>query len=740
MTNVRRAVPYLACLLPFLGHAQAVLQGSISDAGSGRPLIGVAVFMPELHIGTVTDTAGAYVLNVPHGGRYTVQFTMIGRESVFQDIAVQDEPIQVDVQMRTSPMQLQEVTIIGDQVDAPKATSRAVSVVSTNAMRDRGALNVSDGVSRLPGVSQLTTGVGISKPVIRGLYGNRVQVNMLGQRFDNQQWQDEHGLGLSDVGIDRVEVIKGPAALQYGSEAIGGVLNVIEDRPAPVGTTEQDLHLGAMSNTGGGTIAYAIKGSKQRLWYRVAAGADSHGDYASSGNARVLNSRSAMYTGKASLGWRKGRWSSTEHLLFSFGQFGFVFDTASRAVDDGRYARSFEGPHHQVTIGMFGTENTYHGERLKWTINGGWTTNKRQEQEGGNKISLDMLLNTASLRLQAVANVGAHATWTNGIALMYRTNTNLGSRTIVPDARTLEGGLFSLYRLKRDHVAFEGGVRLDDRAIRTLATSDLNPVGSPVEPFDRSWTGLNGSLGVAWDPCESFNLKVNVSSGYRSGNLAELSSNGLHEGTARFEIGDPDLGLEQNVCAELGGAWDLDGQLELSASVYRNQFFDYIYLAPTGEEYLGLMIYRFLRSDAVLQGGECALDLHPKALRRFVLHADYSLLRAEKASGDPLPFIPADRVQGELTFTPSDRWWASFGVRHVLQQDRPAEFETATPAYTLLDARLGWRSNWPGSTLRITLYGTNLADVRYVDHLSRFKTFGLYDMGRNVGLSLQLTL
>ncbi len=736
---LRKAVHILACLAPLCCSAQADLSGTVTDAKSGAALPEVAVFMPELHIGVRTDSMGHLLLHVPQPGRFTVQFTLTGRESRFADIDVSDKPITLDMAMRASHMELQEVDIVGAQLNAPRETSRKVEVMSVQEMRERGSFNLTDAVAKLPGVSQLTTGVGISKPVIRGLYGNRVQVNTFGQRFDNQQWQDEHGLGLSDLGIDRVEVIMGPAALQYGSDAIGGVVNVIEEKPAPVGTTEQNVHLGLMSNTLGGSLSYGIKKSTAKMWWRLDAGADSHADYNSGGDVRVLNSRFAMYNAKASVGWRKGRWTTANSAQISFSQFGFVFDTLARSIDDARASRSFSGPHHQVLFGILSSENTYYGDRTKWKVNAGWIANQRQEQEGGNKVSLDMLLNSGSALVQATTTTSATGSWTNGISLLYQNNTNLGSRIIVADATTLEGSIYSYYRQRLSRAVLEGGVRFDDRAITTVETLDLNPPSATIQPFNKTWTVFNGSAGVAWDPVEQLTIKANLSSGYRSANLAELSSNGLHEGTERYEIGDPDLRLERDLGAELGFTWEWQEQVTLSVTAYRNQFYDYIYLAPTGTEYVGFAIYRFLQTDALLHGGEGTIDLHPKALNKFDATVSYSLLQANKSDGTPLPFIPANRFTAELKFSPTQRLWFRGGVVNVAAQDRPATFETATPAYTLLNLYAGTELKWNGNPFTLSAFCTNLTDRKYVDHLSRFKYFNLYDIGRNVGISLSLT-
>lgn len=719
-------------LLTFQVNAQTSLDGSIKDAGTGKPLPHVSVYLPELRTASLSDSAGTFHLSIAHPGTFIVQFTRLGYESRFHEVRADGNEARIDLLLRPSQMELREVDIVGTQLSAPRETSRKVDMMNAQEMRENGALSISDALARLPGVTQLTTGVGISKPVVRGLSGNRVQVIAQGQRFDNQQWQDEHGLGLSTDGVERVEVIKGPAALQYGSDAIGGVVNVIDEKPAPLDSTQHDARLQLFSNTLGFSAGYGVKKSDAKKWWRLRAGADSHGDYTSGGNDRVLNSRFASYTAKGAIGWQRGHWSTANSAFVSMSQFGFVFDSLSRTVADARASRSFDGPHHTVMLGLFTSENTFYGAKLKWKLNLGWTSNKRQEQEGGNKVSLDMLLNTASLLAQATARLGEHGTWTNGATLLYQTNTNIGSRIIVPDATIVEGSVFSYVKLRAKKVTLEGGARFDQRHIQAIRTLDLD------RPFDKSWGAINGSLGMAWDPVEELNLKANVSSGYRSGNLAELGSGGLHEGTRRWEIGDPDLKVESNLSAEVGFTYEWEEQVELSASVYRNSFNDYIYLSPTDEDTLGLHIYRFLQTNATLQGGEATLDVHPTAIKWMDATVSYSHVQADKGDGGPLPFIPADRLMTSVRVLKRTHGWVKLSATHTLAQNAPAQFETATPAYTLFTVAAGTMTRWNTHPLEIDLTCNNLTDERYVDHLSRFKTFGLRDMGRNIVLTLKM--
>lgn len=745
MNDIKKCIQALVLLLlPFMGFTQVTITGIVTDAATNEPVNDAFIYAPETNSGAVTNAKGEYELLGLKKGLFVIQFTRLGYETHFESINLTDTLVSLNVGLNPSLMELKEVKVVGTQANSPKETSFTIDAISLKEMEENGALSISDGVARLPGVNQLTTGAGISKPVIRGMYGNRVQVNVMGLRFDNQQWQDEHGLGLSSMSVSRVEIIKGPATLMYGSDALGGVLNEIEEAPAPMNTTKQDVNLKLYSSTFGAAADYGLRKTNDKRWLRLRVGAESHGDYSSADNKRVLNSRFANYNLKASRGFNRKNWVHTTNAYVSFSQFGFVFDSLERKELDSRLSRTFDGPHHRVLFGLVSTENTIYKGKTKFKINGGFITNLRQEQEGGNRISLNMLLNTISVLGQATTQVVPGGEWTNGVSLMFQTNSNFGARTIIPDANTLEGAVFTYYKQRLGTVVLEGGVRYDRRQIQTFETGTINGPGKEVQPFNKGLDALNGSIGIAYNPLENLSLKANVGSGYRSGNLAELSSNGLHEGTLRWEVGDPNLEAEQNLNAEASFTYELKEQLELGGTAFYNQFKNYIYLAPTGEEYVGFLIYNFLQTDATLQGFEATLDIHPSFIKWLDINGSYTYLEAEKKDGSPLPFIPANKLRGEVrcSFNNESKklntWFIKAGVNYVFEQNKPDVFETPTDSYFLLDAAIGGTFKINNQALRVTLACTNLADAQYADHLSRYKYYGLYNMGRNISLALNL--
>src|SRR6185369_6024474 len=291
--------------------------------------------------------------------------------------------------------EMKEVVVSGIRTSLVKETSFNIQSLPVGKIRQSGALNISDALSKLPGISQLTTGPAISKPVIRGLYGNRVLAVLSGLKFDNQQWQDEHGLGLNDVGIDRIEVIKGPASLLYGSEAIGGILNIIEEAPNDPGKKTGDVNVGLFSNTYGFSFDAGIKSASQKKNWGLRVGLNSNADYSDGDNNRVQNSRFAGYYLKAAYGFIKNKWTSNNHFLSSLDNFGFITaDNSNSFHNDGRLSRSMIGPHHAVLLNVLSSQNKIVLKNSSLDVNVGLQSNLRLEDEGDHSISLNMLLST----------------------------------------------------------------------------------------------------------------------------------------------------------------------------------------------------------------------------------------------------------------------------------------------------------------------------------------------------------
>jgi iron complex outermembrane recepter protein len=618
-------------------------------------------------------------------------------------------------------------------------TSREIVALTNTEIKEKGAQTVSEALASIPGVSQITTGA-ISKPVIRGLYGDRIQINVAGLKLEDQQWEDEHGLGLSDVGVERIELIKGPASLMFGSDAMGGVVNIVEeDLPEP-GTTKQNLNFKLFSNTYGAGIDYGFKKSGKNT-FLLRTGVESHADYSDGAGNRVPNTRFALYNLNLGYFVQREHFKSENRILASYNEFGFIADTADLREDknEPRLSREFENAHHTVLFLLFSSVNSIHlNETTELNITMGIQNNLRQEQERSDDVDLSLLLNTFSLNTSIRKQLSHQWTLTNGIAGMFQTNTNYASRIIVPDATIAEGSAFSYVNRRQQsgklNGNFEAGLRYDHRQIITHQTGSQISSSIELTPFNRGFDNLNGSLGESLN-FKNLLLKFDLSSGFRTGNLAELSANGMHEGTPNWYIGNPDMKVEQCLNADLSASWQYKW-LTFRGSVFRNRFYNYIYLRPTNEELFGFNLFRYEQTNATLQGFEAGASIENK--EHFSFSLDYSYLDSRRDDGSWLPFSPANRFLFDSKYILAPKTskfqnvFFSLGVNYTQKQDHADTYEIPTPGYWLLNAGAGvsFRS------VRFLLTCRNLTNQKYYDHLSRLKHYGLNDMGRNIVLNI----
>ena len=618
-------------------------------------------------------------------------------------------------------------------------TSREVVALTNTEMKEKGAQTVSEALSSIPGVSQITTGA-ISKPVIRGLYGDRIQINVAGLKLEDQQWEDEHGLGLSDVGVERIELIKGPASLMFGSGAMGGVVNIVEEDLPESGTTKQNLNFKLFSNTYGAGLDYGFKKSGKNT-FLLRAGIESHADYSDGSGNRIPNTRFALYN--LNLGYiiQREHFKSENRLLASFNEFGFIADSADLHEDENepRLSREFEEAHHTVLFLLFSSKNSIHlNESTELNVTMGIQNNLRQQQERSDEVDLSLLLNTFSLNTSLRKQLNNNWTITNGIAGMFQTNTNYASRIIVPDAFIAEGSAFSYVNRRqqsgRVNGNFEAGLRYDHRQIITHQTGSQVSPAIELAPFNKGFNNINGSLGESLN-FKNLLIKFDLSSGFRTGNLAELSANGLHEGTPNWYLGNRNMKVEQCLNADISASWQYKW-LSLRGSVFSNRFYNFIYLRPTNDELFGFNLFRYEQTNATLQGFEAGASIENK--KYFSLSLDYSYLDAHRDDGTWLPFSPANRFLFDSKyFLPlrSSKYhnaFISFGINSVQKQDHIDAYEIPSPGYWLINAGAGMSFK----SVRLLLTCRNLTDQKYYDFLSRLKYYGLNDIGRNIVLNL----
>ena len=754
--NFKFIVITVLLLLPSVIFAQVKLNGSVSDSETGEKLESVNIYIPELQRGTVTDKNGDYSIeNLPKGS-FSIQFSYVGYKSKVVLEYLNKKEVQLNISLEPSKLEIGEVVVLGNNINELEKVPYKVEKVSTDDMKRDGVITLNRALTLLPGISELSNGFSISKPVVRGLFGYRVAAIVSGLRFDNQEWQNEHGFGVNDVGIGSVEIIEGPAALLYGSNVIGGAVNFVDPNFAPVGRTLANANLQIFSNTLGANADFGIKGSGEKIRWQLYAGGQSHADYLDGNDEKIPNTRFVEADAKGILGYSYDWGYSNLSYAFSHHIHGVVEENELNnplEKEEDHFEREFKGPHHTIQTHIASLRNLFFAGDSKIKLNLGFQNNHRIEEEGADEQmmvakngaeesdmgELDVFLNTFSYDAEWIYPVFMEGELTLGTQGQIQGNENEGGRILVPDADINEFSGFAYLKKNFEKFLFEGGARYD---FKKIETTEMGIPGEEVyfAKIDKDYSTFNGAIGGSFFPDEKLIIKINAATGFRFPNLAELASNGVHEGTTRYEIGDAELKSEQNFQGDLGITF-VSEFVKISVSGFYNFVQNFIYLTKTTEVIDSNTVYRFIQDDANLRGGELSLDLKPNDW--LDISGSYSTVIGKKKNDGYLPFMPADKIIAGVKFNLPDLSsinyiFVSVNTRTYLEQNRNAENETSTPGYTLLDAGFGGTFSVGAVPVTATINATNILNKVYISHLSLLKPLGINDMGRNISLSLNI--
>ena len=617
-------------------------------------------------------------------------------------------------------------------------TPSPVSVIDADALRGGAFSNIIQSISREPGVSQISTGGGIAKPVIRGLGYNRVVVIADGIRQEGQQWGDEHGVEIDGSSVHSAEIIKGPASLMYGSDALAGVIIFHPDLNLAPGTFAASLSSEYQSNSGlaGYSIYHAGNQGSVNWALRFSD------KYAHAYRNAVDGLIPGTQFRERALGTRVGlnrKWGLSRLTLGYFHLTPGMTEGYEDGVLEGPTGYGIEIPFQQVRHYKAVWDNTFRvGEgRIKAVV--GYQLNRRQEfEEDAGEASLDFKLGTVNYDVKYLSADRNGWKFSTGLGGMYQSSRNLGEEVLIPAYNLLDAGLFATASKSFRKFHFSGGFRADMRSLHSFALEDT------FTEFKRFFPGVTGSIGLVYSPVPNLNFRANVARGFRAPNLSELASNGVHEGTVRYERGNNALKPEFSLQGDLGADFATE-HLSLAAALFCNRIDNYIYAARTGGVIDGYDVYGYTAGKALLYGTELSADVHP--VHRIHLGAQFSYVRGTFTESD-MPLIPAPRLGADI------RWeithggkvlndcYLTFRVDRCFAQNHflPGT-ETATAAYTLLGLSAGTDILVRGRRVAsLCVIADNLADVACFDHLSRLKYVGLRNPGRNVSVKLEIPL
>jgi iron complex outermembrane receptor protein len=722
--------------LSAISYGQTKLSGTITGSDK-QPISGVSVYAPELHKATTTDADGKYQLaNLPLGN-VNIIFSYIGFTTVNQSVNTHERST-FDLMLTESIHQMDEVVVSTAFSKLQSQNVMKVERENVKSIQQKGAATLVEGLATIPGVSQVSTGTSIGKPVIRGLGANRVLVYSQGVRLENQQFGDEHGLGLNDSGIESVEVIKGPASLLYGSDALGGVLYFNPEKFAESNTFKADLNQRLFSNTLGSSASAGLKGSTENWKFLGRGSYTTHADYEVPDGGRVINSRYNETDVKGGIGYSHSKFSSVLRYNFNRLDLGIPEDGLGGTSKSEKTLYPKQGvDNHIVSL-----HNNLFFENSTLDADIGFISNDRREFEDSDVAVLHMKLNTLDYDLKYHFPKWARLETIVGVQGMHQTNENSGEEFLIPDATTNDFGIFGTANYLWNSNVIQAGLRYDNRKL----TSDAHGIPGEegyFESLNKSFDSFNASLGYKTDLVQNLTMRLNLATGFRAPNLAELTSNGVHEGTNRYEIGNANLKNEQNFQSDLNLEYN-SMHFEFFINGFYNHINNYIYATPTGTVLDENDVFAYTQSNAQLFGGEAGIHFHPHPLDWLHFESSFETVTGKK-DRDYLPLIPANNWNNTLRTEFRTRKWLENGYARVnisttFDQKNVSGFETASNGYTLFNAGFGGKVKFGKTAFEVNISANNLFDKTYIAHLSRLKTDGIPNIGRNVVLGLNFNI
>lgn len=754
----------------FLGvtssFAQVTLTGKVTEKGSGDPLTGATLYIPDLKTGASTDKDGNYkILNLP-ATSLLLQVSFVGYKPVTAVVDLRKTTAR-DFELSGSAIESQEVVITGNALSSENNRS-SVSITPINKLQlfTTPSTNIINAISTVPGVSEITTGGEISKPVIRGLSYNHVITLNEGVRQEGSQWGDEHGIEIDQFSVDRIEILKGPASLFYGSDAMGGVINILEPIPAEPGKIRGEF--ASQYSTGDRLFSNSLMAEGNQggfLWrlrgtYKDAASYKTPPEYVynSGFNEKNYNlllglvrkwgfSHIHASVFQTRIGMTDGARDSLSHRFLDY--------LGNPVSDEQARSRNTEVPFQEVQHYQASSSTNLFFKNSQVRFNAGYQSNNRKEfattpDEPGLNLQLVTWTYDARYSVQLPGSTELVA----GIAGMTQMNRNKGTEFLVPDYNLQDAGGFVYGKKSWQRFTLNAGIRFDYRSISGKAlvhdtVGHIPAKGDTIfRAFNTGFSAVTGSAGITFEVSKSVNLKFNIGRGFRAPNIAELGSNGVHEGTFRYEIGNPLLKPETSI--------QVDGEISANAkwlSAVFNGFYNiidnYIYSRNGNNEMIHsggrtYPVFRYIQGNSVLKGFEFELDIHPVEALHLDNNIDY-VWGKNLSTGVALPYIPALHTMHDIRWTyktTKTSWlnspYLEAGLEVHFGQYDVDSFETPTPGYVLINASVGATLKIQRQLWTVFISGKNLADARYYNHLSRLKYLGIYNMGRNITFGLIL--
>ena len=765
-----------------LGQSSFQISGNIvSETGEGLP---AQIIVHELQKGAIANLDGEFFISGLRRGSYHLHITMMGYKSHSQTVIINENIEDLKVTLRETSFELETLTIEANPFkNGPLEHSQTIEVVDRAYLERNNAGTFANAIEKIPGISTINTGVGISKPMIRGLSFNRIMINDRGIKQEGQQWGADHGLEIDPFDVDRVEIIKGPGSLIYGSDGMAGVINIA---PAPLpapGVMNLDLMSTYRSNNNMFGHTAMVEGNENDFVYKARFTAQDYDDYRIPTDrfnyagfvlpvydSRLKNTAGQERHFSLMAGVRKD-WGKSTITVSRFHQLAGIFPGAVGIPNS--YSLQHRGDNSNIDLPYQNNthikviSNTKYLLGQNWVeVDLGYQKNIRNENSlphthgvgptpaGTLGLGLDLDTYTANVRFNFTQSETHQTIY--GFNIQHMANEKSGFEFLLPDFTTTQGGAFYFHEYKSSpNLILNAGMRLD--GARHNIQEHLQPIYSRMEPtgtfdqrnpdIDRSLLNFSGSGGLSWIINSTNNLKFNFGSSYRIPTAIELASNGVHHGNFRHEMGNPNLESERSYQADLSYAYRKK-DFHIVFSPFASYYDGFIYLAPTGR-FSSLpaasMLWEYRQNNAVFAGGELKSEYAITNGLKISAAAEY-VWNMNLDTNLPLPLTPPFSLLSRIEYSKQlpgktlEYFYVFAEVRAVSAQNRVDRNERRTDGYTVYESGIGMDFRIYQQLIKFNITGQNLTDEYYFNHLSRYRLLNLPEQGRNINFSIKVPL
>lgn len=713
------------------------LSGRVVEEFTNEGIPSVSIVVKSVGMGTFTDVNGYFELSNSLPNEFEIEVSLATFETQIIKVKRGDTLL---IQLKEHHLDFEDVIVSAPGGSDARSNAFRVEHLKIKELNAIQSSSLGEAISNINGVQNASLGVGISKPVIRGMQGVRVLTLLNGMRVENQQWGGDHGMAVTELGVEAVEVIKGPSSLLYGGDAFGGVVYLVDAPYAKQNTQEININSAFATVNMGSTNTLSYKVSKGIFRLNVAGLYANNADYQLPNGKFAEHSRFVNSGAKIGLGINKGNWISHLRYIYSNNTIGIPGHTHDSIIVPANFqveeqSRELIIPYQKIQNYLLSFENKFLFKKSELDVLLGNTFNDLSEYEEKHTIpGMQLKLNNSILNLRYKYEFNAKWKLVLGYQGMYQFNFNnpKAEEELIPNFSQLDNGIYSIAYFEKNKWNVQFGARYDVRNLNVSSEQFTALYGSP-----------NFSIGGTHNS-ELSTIRLNISSGFRSPHLSELFSDGIHHGSLRYEIGDESLKSEYATQADL--SYELHGEhIEFVVNPFYNYIQNYIQIEPTDSIIDGAKVYNYVQSsDVSLYGVDVGVHYHPHFAHWLHVETSYSYIRGENLSGSSLSLMPQARINSFLKVNFSGK--KKFKIdqitlqhQYYFEQKKIAAYETPSSAYHLINFGMDflWNLKTP---IEIGIGAKNILNTSYINHLSRLKNIEMQHPGRSFYIKIGYTI